>query len=169
MNFNASIYKASLDKTAIIITLLVTLLFAVLVFGQYALVSDHGKFNPVYTSVGCLVLYFMMFAFRPVDYALTGEELIVRRPVMSVHISRSDIRSIELLDRKNIRGSLRISGIGGVFGYYGVFVNLSLGRMNWYATRRDRPVLIKTMGGRKIIITPDNAAEFVAEMNGAGK
>jgi hypothetical protein len=55
--------------------------------------------------------------------------------------------------------------MGGLFGYYGNFVNFSLGRMTWYATRRDKPVLVKTTDNRKIIVTPDDPDTFVNELS----
>ena len=38
--------------------------------------------------------------------------------------------------------------------------------MTWYATRQDRTVLVETVDGKKIIITPDEAEKFVADFNG---
>ena len=49
-------FAASLDKTAIVLTMLVTVVFAVVVGGQYALIADAGRATPVYTTVGCLVI-----------------------------------------------------------------------------------------------------------------
>ena len=56
-------------------------------------------------------------------------------------------------------------GVGGLFGYYGNFVNSTLGSMTWYATRRDKAVLITTLENKKIIVTPDSPEEFVASFN----
>jgi hypothetical protein len=158
------IYRASLDKTAIVITIAVTILFAVIIGGQYLIIKDAGRVVPIYTTAACLLIYLLTFAFRPVSYVVTKEELIVRRPVLNVYIKRTDIKSVELVDKKKISRSIRIFGVGGLFGYYGSFANSSLGRMTWYATRRDKPVLIKTVEGKKIIFTPDDRERFIAEL-----
>lgn len=158
-------YKTSLDKTAVLITIAVTILFAVIVGGQYSIIKDEGRAVPVYTTAACLLIYFSAFAFRPVGYVVTKEELMIRRPVLNVCIKRADIKSVELISKNEIGGSIRIFGVGGLFGYYGSFTNFSLGRMTWYATRRDRLVLLKTTNGKKIIITPDDPDKFVAELS----
>ncbi len=158
-------YKTSLDKTAIVITIAVTILFAVIIGGQYSIIKDAGRAVPIYTTTVCLLIYFLAFAFRPVNYVVTKDELIVRRPLLNVHIKRADIKSVELIDKNKIRGSIRTFGVGGLFGYYGRFANFSLGRMTWYATRRDKPVLVKTTDDKKIIFTPNDPGKFVTELS----
>jgi hypothetical protein len=37
--------------------------------------------------------------------------------------------------------------------------------MTWYATRRDKPVLVKTINNKKIIFTPNDPDKFVGELN----
>jgi len=157
-------YKTSLDKTAVIITIAVTILFAVIIGGQYSIIKDSGRAVPIYTTTACILIYLLAFAFRPINYVVTEEEIIIRRPLLNAHIKRADIESAELIDKSKIRGSIRTFGVGGLFGYYGSFANFSLGRMTWYATRRDKPVLIKTTDGRKIILTPNDPDKFVIEL-----
>ncbi len=158
-------YKTSLDKTAIAITIGVTILFAVIIGGQYSIIKDAGRAIPIYTTTACFLIYFIAFAFRPINYVVTKEEIIVSRPILNVHIKRSDIKSVELIERNKITGSIRTFGVGGLFGYYGNFANFSLGRMTWYATRKDKPVLIKTLDNKKIIFTPNEPDKFVSELN----
>jgi hypothetical protein len=159
-------YKASLDRTAIIVTIAVTLLFAVVIFVTYPLLREKVHINPFYLPIVVIIIYAGAYLFRPVGYTVTPEELIVRRMVLSVHIRRSDILRVEQIDRKMIRGSIRTFGVGGLFGYYGYFSNMTLGRMLWYVTSRDKPVLVTTRENRKIIVTPDNPGQFVAEFSG---
>ena len=158
-------YKTSLDKTAIAITTGVTILFAIIIGGQYSIIKDAGRAIPIYTTTACLLIYFISFAFRPINYVVTKEEIIVRRPILNVHIKRTDVKSAELIERNKITGSIRTFGVGGMFGYYGNFVNFSIGRMTWYATRKDKPVLVKTIDNKKIIFTPNDPDKFVSELN----
>jgi len=157
-------YKTSLDKTAIVITICVTILFAVIIGGQYSIIKDAGRAIPIYTTTACLLIYFMAFAFRPINYVVTKDELIVRRPLVNVHIKRTDIKSVARIERNKITGSIRTFGVGGLFGYYGNFANFSLGRMTWYATRKDTPVLVKTIDNKKIIFTPNDPDKFVNQL-----
>jgi hypothetical protein len=158
-------YKTSLDKTAIIITTAVTIMFAVVIGGQYIFITDHGRGGALYTTVACILIYLLAFAFRPVQYIVTGEEVIVVRPLMNVHLARSDFQTVELVEGGKTSGSIRILGVGGLFGYYGSFANFSLGRMTWYATRRDKQVLIYTKDKKKIVLTPNDPEGLVAELH----
>ena len=157
-------YKTSLDNLAKGITVGVIILFASLIIGQYSIITDAGRAVPIYTTTACLLIYFLSFIFRPINYVVTKDELIVSRPLLNVHIKRSDIKSVELIEKNKIRRSLRTFGVGGLFGYYGNFVNFSLGRMTWYATRRDKSVLVKTMDNKKLIFTPNDPGKFVNEL-----
>lgn len=87
-------FAASLDKTAIVLTVLVTIIFAVVIGGQYSFIADAGRSTPMYTTVGCLLLYGLAFALRPAGYAVTAEELIINRPLLNARIKRADIRRV---------------------------------------------------------------------------
>lgn len=158
-------YKASLDNTAKVITIGVTILFAVIIGGQYRITKELGDMVPIYTSVALLLIYGISYAFSPINYRLTAQELIVHRFLTNATIDRQTIKSVDLIDRSQLNWSVRTFGVGGLFGYYGKFFNSKLGNMTWYATRKDKTVLITTMNNKKIIITPDKAEEFVAEFN----
>lgn len=156
-------YKTSLDNLAKGITIGITLLFAKIIIGQFSLISHKGQALPIYTTVGLVLIYLIAFAFRPVNYQLSGEQLIIQRPLTNVKIQREHIKSIVLLDKKTLYGTIRTLGVGGLFGYYGKFANGNLGIMTWYATRKDRAVLVQTIDNRKIIITPDDPDQFVKD------
>ncbi|MGI4863691.1 MAG: PH domain-containing protein [Janthinobacterium lividum] len=154
-------FKASLDKTAIVLTVLVTIVFATIIGGQYTVIANVGRAVPLYTTVGCLLVYGLAFAFRPAGYVVTADEVIISRPLLNVHIKRADIRRVAALPASGLSASIRLFGVGGLFGYYGKYTNFALGRTTWYATRRDTPVLIETVDNKKYILTPDEPASFV--------
>jgi hypothetical protein len=158
-------YKASLDKTAITITTGVTILFAVIIAGQFALIKNEGHASPVYTTTAVLLIYLLTFAFRPLNYTITENEVVIRRPLKNVRLKRSAIAGAVLLDGSQLAGAIRTFGVGGLFGYYGSFTKFSLGAMTWYATRKDTPVLITMKDNKKIILTPDDPLRFVSELN----
>ena len=158
-------YKTSLDKTALAITVSVTILFAFIIGGQFVIITNAGDASPIYTTSACLIIYFLAFAFRPLDYIVTNEEIIIRRLIWNVHIKKVDIKSVAKVNKKEIRSSFRMFGVGGLFGYFGNFSNFSLGSMTWYATRRDTPVLVMTADNKRIILTPNEPDKFVSELN----
>jgi Bacterial PH domain len=158
-------YKTSLDNLAKGITIGVTILFAIIIIGQYSIIKDAGQAIPIYTTVTLLLIYFIAFAFRPINYSLTADKLIIHRLFADVKIDRNQIKSVELLDKNEIGWAFRTFGVGGLFGYYGKFANTKLGNMTWYATRKDRTVLVQTSDNKKIILTPNDPDKFVADFN----
>jgi hypothetical protein len=153
-------YKTSLDGTAKIITAGATVLFAIFIFGQNTLIRQDNV--SIYTSIVLILIYGLAFALRPINYELSGDSLIIHRLFRDVKIDRINIRCVELADKKKTSRAVRIFGVGGLFGYFGKFANSKLGFMTWYATRRDRTVLIETMDNKKIIVTPNEPEKFVS-------
>jgi hypothetical protein len=156
-------YTTSLDKTAKAITIGVTILFALIIAGQYPIIKEAGGVIPVCTIVALVFIYFIVFISRPVKYMVTADTLIIQRLITDVKINHNQIKSVTLLQKDALGASIRTFGVGGLFGYYGRFSNLTLGNMTWYATRRDKAVLVMTTNNKKIIVTPDKPEEFVAE------
>ena len=157
-------YKASLDKLAWIVTIIVTILFVGAAALQLALIKQMDSIVPATISIGLLLIYAIAFAFRPAGYTVSNDQLIIHRPVKDVKIMKSDIQNAQVITKKDIGWAVRTFGVGGLFGYYGKFANSTIGNMTWYATRRDKPVLITTADNKKIIVTPDEPEQFVADL-----
>jgi hypothetical protein len=158
-------FAASLDKMAVILTLLVTAIFATIISGQYSLLINGGRVVPLLTTVGCLLVYGLVFAFRPAGYVVTAEEVIVSRPLLNVHIKRADIRRVVALPPQQMAASVRLFGVGGLFGYYGKYATHLLGRSTWYATRRDTPVVVETATNQRYVFTPNDPIGFIRALN----
>jgi len=67
------------------------------------------------------------------------------------------------LESGKLTYSVRTFGVGGLFGYFGKFWNKEYGNMTWYATRRDKAIMIITKENKKIILTPDEVEKFINE------
>lgn len=149
------LYKASLDRAAIIITILVSLLFAALILFNFIM--------PL--ALFLLSIYLICFNLKPLRYELGENELIISRIIMSVRINISDIESLTLISKEKLNGTIRTFGVGGLFGWYGKFSNSQLGNMTWYLTRRDKAILIITKTHKKILISPDDGEAFTQAYN----
>src|SRR5690349_4123004 len=138
------LFKSSLDKTAIGTTVFIAVLFTLILGVEYYITAASGGAHyPVYgITIFFLVIFCLSYAFHPAGYKITEDALIICRPLSDVQIKRRDIKSITMVDKKEIRNCIRTLGVGGVFGYYGSFANHTLGCMTWYATRRDKAILI---------------------------
>ncbi|MCF0060267.1 PH domain-containing protein [Dyadobacter chenwenxiniae] len=157
------IYKTSWDTLTKIVTAGVTVLYTGIFLNIFINESDLSQGSTYVIGAILILSYGITYAFRPVDYRITADKLIIRRPLNEVVIQRSDIATVEAVESDRLRWSLRTFGVGGLFGYFGKFYNPKIGSMTWYATRRNNAVLIKTVKGKNIIVTPDEVAAFVGE------
>ena len=158
-------YKTSLDNMTKVITIVITILFAAIIVGQFSIIKDEGKSVPIFTTILLSIIYFGTFSFRPISYKLTDDKLIIHRPLSDVKIDRTEIKNVEQLDKDKLSWVLRIFGVGGLFGYWGKFSNTKIGSMTWYATRRNNAVLVTTIYNKKIVLTPNEPEKFVTEFN----
>ena len=158
-------YKTSLDNLAKVLTIVITILFAGIIVGQFSFIKDEEKSVPVFTTIFLSLIYFGTFLFRPISYKLTDNKLIIHRPLSDIKINRTEIKSVEQLEKTKLSWAFRVFGVGGLFGYWGKFSNTKLGSMNWYATRRNNAVLVTTIYNKKIILTPNEPEKFVTEFN----
>ena len=158
-------YTTSLDRLSKIITIATSILFIVIIVGQFALLPKDHRLISIVTALFLTGCYALIFSLRPVSYVLTTDSLIIHRLLKDVLIKRSTIIAATALDKNELRNSIRTFGVGGLFGYFGRFANPKLGYMTWYATRRDNAILINTTGKKKIILTPDDPIAFLAAIN----
>ena len=158
------IYKTSWDTLTKIVTVAVTVLYIGIFLNIFMKESDLSQGSTYVIGAILILSYGITYAFRPIDYQVTPDQLIIRRPLKDVVIQRSDIAKIEALESDRLRWSLRTFGVGGLFGYFGKFYNPKIGSMTWYATRRNNAVLIKTAKGKNIIVTPDEVGGFVGAL-----
>ncbi len=159
-------FKTSLDKTAMGVTTAITILFAAIIIGQILMIKEEVRAFPIFISVFLFLIYFGTFLFRPINYILTNDELIIHRTFKDIIIDRNKISSVEILDKEKLKGTIRTFGVGGLFGYWGSFANAKIGPMTWYATRRNNSVLIKTINNNKIVLTPNEPEKFIAVLKG---
>ena len=162
-------YKASLDKLAIIMSIA---FFLIIGFVFYKVVTQHPRTNTEFVVSGIVlcslvIMPVIFYLFSPREYEINQDELKIIRPFRSVIIKRDDITDVAMPDERIMKRSIRSFGVGGLFGYYGHYVNKELGgNMTWYATQLRNFVAIRTRGGtgkknRIIVLTPDNCIEFI--------
>jgi hypothetical protein len=159
-------YKASFDNLTKITTIGVTILFAFIFLLPIIIIKDGSdNQNAIYTRVAMLLFYIITYGFSTKYYQLTPDAVIIRRLFGNVKIKRSEITSIEIVEKENMGWIMRTFGVGGLFGYWGRFSSSKLGSMTWYATRKNKIVLITKINNKKIVITPDEAEQFISDFN----
>lgn len=153
-------YQASWDKPVKVITIGVTILFIAILSIPF-FEKEDDPVRSFFLSAVIVLIYLGVYLFRPVSYMVTGEVLIIHRPLKDLNMDLRQIESVLILEKGALKFSIRTFGVGGLFGNFGKFYNSQFGKMTWYATRMDRAVLITTVDGKKIVVTPDDSEGFV--------
>jgi hypothetical protein len=100
------------------------------------------------------------WALGPKGYAIAGDAVVVERPLRPVRIPLQAIHAVGPLPDGALRGSAKVAGSAGLFGWYGRFWNRRLGSFRAYATRRRGLVLVEA-GGHRYVLSPDPPDRFV--------
>ena len=162
IGMNDNYFKASLDALAKNLSIALTVLFSSMIVFHLSQIENTGKMASLSIIALLLIIFLSSYLFRPQGYFITDDAVIIKRSISPVTIVRTSIVSAEQLSDNSLSGSIRLFGVGGLFGYFGKFSNRKLGKMTWYATRRNRNiVLVTTTDQKKIILTPDEPAAFL--------
>ena len=157
-------YKASMDQQTKASTIAVTIIMLLAVGSCFVIYFDAPHISLLVTAFLLTGIYFLIFSARPVYYRVTNESIQIHRLIGTKEIKRIDINSTTLISKDAIAHSYRTFGVGGLFGHFGKFYNAKLGEMQWYLTRRDKPLLIETTKGIKFLLSPDNPEAFLAAL-----
>lgn len=152
----------TLDGTHRKMTALVGLLLAL----ALGVVLATGAHVGVWVIALLGVTLALSWAMSPTAVVVQGGELRVERRAWSaLRVPLSSVASAAPLDRLTGR-TLRVFGVGGFFGSYGLFSNQDLGRFRLYATRRGQAVLVRRTGSElPIVLTPDDVAGTIGAID----
>jgi PH (Pleckstrin Homology) domain-containing protein len=100
------------------------------------------------------------WALGPKGYSILGDALVVDRPLRPVRIPLRTVRAAGPLPAGSFRGSVKVAGSAGMFGWYGRFWNRRLGGFRAYATRRDGLVLVDA-GRERFVLSPEPPDRFL--------
>ena len=93
------------------------------------------------------------------SYEIKNKQLIIHRPFWETTYDLQELSNVEV-NRRAMRKSWRMFGIGGLFGYIGSFRNNQLGNYRAYATNRYNCVVLTFQNQKTVVVTPDAPADF---------
>jgi len=146
------------DRTTQIVTAIVVAVLAVVAIGT----------RSAWMSGLAVAIIAAGWAWSTRGYAVEDGVLIVRLPIRKVRLALDATCDIRLATEEDLRGSLRLFGSGGFFGYYGLYRTASLGRCDWYVTDRSRMVVLKS-AGRTLVLSPADPESFIDAVVRAAK
>jgi len=124
-----------------------------------ALLVIPGIFIP-YVMFPSLAVVLICYLFSVSGYSLQDDHLVVHRIGWATRFPLADVTEITVNPHATM-GSIRIFGIGGLFGYIGRFHNSVVGDYKAYMTQPNL-ALVVGLGASTIVVTPDDPAEMKA-------
>jgi hypothetical protein len=148
----------SLDRTHRILTLVSFAIVALVL----VIALSTGRNEPVVIVAIVTVALGLAWAMSPCALVIDGGEMrIERRAWRPLRVPLASIASAAPIGTIGKR-ALRLWGVGGFFGSYGLFWSDALGRFRLYGTRRGQAVLVRRNDGRlPLVLTPDDVAGTV--------
>ncbi len=95
-------------------------------------------------------------------YSINDQKLIIHRLGWTTEFDLHDLVNAEF-KAQAIKGSWRLLGNGGLFGWIGAFSNTELGTFRAYATNRNKCVVLE-LKDKTLLVTPDSPSEFVKSL-----
>ena len=113
--------------------------------------------------MACLVFVIvgLGWAYSPRGYVVSEESIRVKRLIGPATLPLAGVREVRRAGSEDFRGSIRLFGSGGLFGYYGLFSTSRLGKSYWYVTDRSKAVVVVT-AAKTAVFSPDDVEGFIA-------
>ncbi|WP_295234103.1 PH domain-containing protein [Sediminibacterium sp.] len=134
--------------------------------GVFILFAVIPLFNLFRSSNGWIwylgfFLFFMLLLLftylnRPTKYQVDIDKIIIHRPIGNIEMMLQDFARIDRIHNDLLKNANK----GGAFGYFGKY-DTDLGQIQFYATRRDKLVMLTKKDNTKIILTPDQEDVFI--------
>ena len=149
---NTNIMKTHCEKFTLgrMGTVTSILLSALLVYGAIA-VWSAGMVAVIVTYTIFILLAIWVLLTMPRYLIIQNGLLIITHPIGRTVIEKSQVVKIEAIERSDLRGSIRLFGSGGFFGWFGIFRNSKFGVYRIYCGQLENLYHIKTLTKSYII------------------
>jgi hypothetical protein len=101
--------------------------------------------------------------FTVTGYVISPTDLAIQRLLWATHVSLSGLQRVSL-EPSICKGSVRIFGNAGLFGFTGLYQNSRLGRYRLFGTDLAHSVVL-AFPDRSVVVTPAAAHAFVEHLN----
>lgn len=162
-------FPMSLDAANRAITLAVLVVCGAVLGLQVVLCRPPVQWIPVLTAILLLPALGICWALAPTGIAVDGSALrIERRGWRALEIPLGEIAALESAPAVRLLHTVRLFGVGGFFGTFGLMWSRSLGRFRAYATQNAPSLLVRRRGALPVLVTPDDPQSLVAALRQVG-
>ena len=139
--------KFTVGRMGTVTSILLTALF---VYGAIA-VWSAGITAVIVTYIIFGIVEVWVLLTMPRYLLLDDKSIVITHPIGQSVILKSDIIEVRAVERSELRGSIRLFGSGGFFGWFGIFRNSKLGVYRIYCGQLENLYLVKTLTKKYII------------------
>jgi hypothetical protein len=159
----------SLDRPNRLATVVVGSIVATVSTIPLAVLPPQARAIGWVVTATVIVACLLAWAFSPTAVTLERGGLHVRRRGWRpLTISFGDIARVERGPDLCRTVALRLFGVGGFFGTYGLLWMRDIGRVRGYLTRADGSLLIRRHGALPVLVTPDDPGALLAALHRHG-
>ncbi len=154
----ASFLPAAADKSVKVITLAILILLALVIVSIN--LSEASPFYKSFISVILIGIVVIAYISKPSVFIINDNTVTIK------NLSREKslmLRDIENVCRAEALPHFRTLGVGGLFGYYGLFN----GNEIWWVTNQKKKLGIKLKNGKLFMISPEEPEQFIKELKSA--
>ena len=160
-----TIYECSQSKAVKWITSIFILAMVIGVLVEIYYVSQGmDATGAIIVSAILLAAVFSCFFIFPLYIISDDEGIGIRTLLRTIRVDYKDIDHIERIDAQTpLLGAktIRLFGVGGVFGYIGLFYTKDIGMFRSYVTDKKKAFLIYRVKGMPIAISVNEPDEFM--------
>jgi hypothetical protein len=165
-------FTCSWDKTLKIMTAIciVYLVGQTVAFAVFAyLLYEKSPVGAIVLGLSGATIFLLpaVWAWAPKGYQVARDGIRILRPIGPKWIPASEVAEVQVGEDGMLRATntIRTFGVGGLYGYYGYFYNKRLRHFTAYMTRSDSLALIRKTNGKYVLLSPDDADDFVNTVN----
>ena len=148
----------------------ITIIFFLITFFSILLVINNvskgdGVMEAILVTTILLTASFACVLAFPMYVIVEDDGIGIRTMLYTIRIPYEDIDHIERVDEENslfcVTKTIRLLGIGGVFGYIGLFSTKDVGMFRSYVTDSKKAFLVYRTNGMPIALSVSEPDEFM--------
>jgi hypothetical protein len=155
-------FTATMDRQAKMISYLVLIVVLIPITTIVSLYFREHDLKLLIAPVVVILALGIAALYRVKGYELSSEGLHIVRPIGETKYPLHRIRSLTSVTSKDMGFGIRTFGSGGFLGYFGKFYYRKIGAATLYVTDVQKMLLITLDDDKKIVISPDDTAAFMA-------
>jgi hypothetical protein len=155
-------FSATLDSQARMITFVVLIVVMIPILTMVSIYTKHHDPWILLAPVVVILALGITVLYRIKGFGLDNDGLHIFRPIGESIYPLHQFRSITSITAKELGFGIRTFASGGFLGYFGKFYYRNHGPVTLYVTDKDKMLLITLADDKKIIISPDDPAGFMA-------